>query len=165
MFSVLFCKLALDRVYVRLRDANHGLGLPEHRLPMCIIGALTLPPALALYGWCAHFRLPLALFIAAVICMRFSILLVLIPLMAYVVDACAIYSASALTGVIVLRCLSGAFVPLAMAPTVDALGYGWAFTALALVCLTLALVPLAVQRYGQTWRRSSPFTSGGATDP
>lgn len=132
--------------------------MPEHRLPMAIVGALSLPPAVALYGWCAEYRLPLTLFLASVIFIRFSLLLVILPLMAYVVDASGLHSASALTGVIVLRCLASAFLPLLMASGVEQFGYGRGFLVLASLNLLLALVPIAIQRYGGAWRKHSKYT-------
>lgn len=156
--SVLLCNLCLDKVYIKLREANNGIGLPEHRLPMAIVGAVTLSPGMALYGWCAEYSMPLWLLLVAVICIRFSLLLVILPLMAYVVDATGIYSASALTGVIVLRCLAGAFLPLSMTPIIDNLGYGWGFTALATFSLSICLIPILIQRYGPHWRKYSKYT-------
>lgn len=154
----MICNLGLDKVYIKLRTANNGISLPEHRLPMTIVGALTLPPALALYGWCAEYKLPLTLFLISVICIYFSLLLVILPLIAYVVDASGLYSASALTGFITLRCLAAAFLPLSMTPIVEHLGYGWGFTALASFSLVLALVPVLIQRHGPRWRKHSKYT-------
>lgn len=154
----MLCKLCLDKIYIKLRKKNNGIGLPEHRLPMAILGGLTLVPALALYGWCAEYRMSLALFIISVICTRFSLLLVIIPLMAYVVDASGFYSASALTGIIVFRCLAGAFMPLSTPPIIRDLGYGWGFSALACAILVLCLVPILVQSYGPRWRLRSKYT-------
>lgn len=125
---------------------------------MLIIGGLTLPPAVALYGWCAEYRLSLVLFLFSVICIRFSLFLVMLPLMAYVVDATGHYSASALTGIIVLRCLGGAFLPLSIPPLIENLGCGWGFTVLASLGLVLVLIPMSIQRYGPQWRKHSKYT-------
>ena len=82
----------------------------------------------------------------------------MIPLSAYVVDACGIYSASAMTGVIVSRCLAGTFLPLGMAPLIDHLGYGWGFTCLAALSMCLAIIPVLILKYGEKWRQRSEFT-------
>jgi hypothetical protein len=84
--------------------------------------------------------------------------MVMVPLSAYVVDACGLYSASALTGVIVSRCLMGTFLPLAARPLADKLGYGWAFTLLSSLSLALAPIPILVFLYGEKWRQRSEFT-------
>jgi hypothetical protein len=88
----------------------------------------------------------------------FTLLLTIIPLQAYIVDAFGIYSASAMTGVIVTRCLAGTFLPLSTGPLVDRFGYGWGFTCLGALSISLAIVPVLVLRYGEKWRQRSEFT-------
>jgi hypothetical protein len=158
-FTALFlCKLWLDKIYVKLRSRNGGVGLPEHRLPMSIAAAFLLPVALVMYGWCAQFILPLPLLLVAVVLIRLFIVMAYVPLMAYVVDACGIYSASAFTAVTVVRCLAGAFLPLGTAELIQDLGYGWGFTVLGALSLVLALVPLLLMRYGSVWRQTCHYT-------
>lgn len=88
----------------------------------------------------------------------FTLLLTVIPLSAYVVDAFGLYSASAMTGIIVTRCLMGTFLPLTTAPLVEHFGWGWGFTCLGGVSLCLAPIPVLVQVYGEKWRQRSEFT-------
>lgn len=90
--------------------------------------------------------------------MGFTLLLTVIPLSAYVVDACGMYSASAMTGVIVTRCLVGTFLPLATGPLAESLGYGWGFSCLGALSLVLAVIPVLVLRFGEGWRQRSEFT-------
>lgn len=156
--SVMICNLYLDKIYVGLRASNKGVDQPEYRLPVAIVSALTLPPAVALYGWCAEYRLPLPLLLLSVVWIGLSLMLAILPLMAYVVDACGLYAASALTGVIVTRCLAGTFLPLTTAPLIENLGYGWGFTVLAALGLSLAPIPLLIFRYGPIWRQRSKYT-------
>lgn len=158
-FSIVICHFSLDRIYIYLRDRNpERKGNPEYRLPLTIIGGLTLPLAVTAYGWIAHFRLPVALLLVSVGLMGLTLLVAMVPLSAYIVDACGPYSASALTGVIVSRCLMGTFLPLTAGPLAETFGYGWAFTFLGLVSLVLAPVPMLVFRYGEKWRQGSEFT-------
>lgn len=161
MVSVLACNLFLDRIYVRLRaDSASGAGQPEFRLPLSIVGGLIMPPALAFYGWAAQAVVPLPLLMFAVAVVGSGLLLTILPLSAYVVDAFGLYSASAMTGFIVARCLMGTFLPLATTPLVDALGYGWGFTVLAGVSAVLAPVPIVVMRFGEQWRAAGKYTNG-----
>ncbi|KAL3961798.1 hypothetical protein ACCO45_003321 [Purpureocillium lilacinum] len=125
LIGIAICNLSLDRIYVKLKTKNDGVGLPEYRLPLAIVGAFILPPGVALYGSCAEYRLPLWLLYASVVWVRMALILVFLPLMAYVVDAYGIYSASAMTGVIVVRCLAGAFLPVVTVLVIQDLGYGW----------------------------------------
>jgi hypothetical protein len=157
-FVVVLCNLTLDRVYIRLRTSNNGVGLPEFRLPFVIAGALTLPISIALYGWIPQARLPLPFFLLDVAVFGSTLMLGFLPLMTYVVDAFGLYSASAVTALIVTRCLMGTFLPLVTPPLVDQFGYGWGFTILAGMLLSLAPIPAAVFRYGSKWRQRSKYS-------
>lgn len=157
--SVITCNLYLDKIYVRLRDASADrVGQPEFRLPLSILGACIMPFSLAFYGWSAQGRLPLPVLLVSVALVGSAILLTILPLSAYVVDAFGVYSASAMTGFIVARCLMGTFLPLATTPLVDAVGYGWGFTVLAGVSAVLAPIPMVVMRFGERWRAAGKYT-------
>lgn len=123
-----------------------------------MLGGLALPLFITAYGWIAQLRLPVPLLLAAAGLLDFSILLTIIPLQAYIVDAFGLFSASAMTGVIVTRCLAGTFLPLTTAPLVELLGYGWGFTCLGSLSLVLATIPILILRYGEKWRQQSAFT-------
>lgn len=85
-------------------------------------------------------------------------MLATLPLMAYVVDAFGMYSASAMTAVIVTRCLMGTFLPLATEPLIEGLGYGGAFTCLGVFTLGLAPIPILIMKWGWRWRQRSAYT-------
>ncbi|KAF1833932.1 MFS multidrug transporter-like protein [Decorospora gaudefroyi] len=156
--SVLVCNFTLDRIYIQLRGPGDATGKPEYRLPLSIIGAVLLPFSVVAYGWIAEYRLSVWLLLASVSVMGFTLLLTIIPLSAYVVDACGMYSASAMTGVIVTRCLMGTFLPLAAGPLAEHLGYGWGLSCLGALCLCLAVIPILILRRGERWRQRSEFT-------
>ncbi|KAK3901769.1 major facilitator superfamily domain-containing protein [Staphylotrichum tortipilum] len=156
--SVIICNRALDRIYVRMRFLHKGVGKPEFRLPLAILGAFALPLTVAAYGWAAELRLPLLFLLFTVCAMGTALMLAMIPVMAYVVDAFGLFSASAMTGIIVTRCLMSTFLPLTTAPLVDKLGYGWGFTTLAGFMLLLAPIPMVMLRYGAYWRKSSKYS-------
>ncbi|OIW22498.1 major facilitator superfamily transporter [Coniochaeta ligniaria NRRL 30616] len=158
LLAIFLCEKTLDGIYVKLKDANNGKGQPEFRLPLMIVGAFTLPLAVAGYGWIAELRLPLPLLLVSVGFMGFTLLLAFLPLMAYVVDAFGLYSASALTSVIVIRCLCGTFLPLGSGPAIDAFGYGWGLTLFSAGALCLAPIPIVIFRYGPRLRQLSSYT-------
>ena len=158
VFSVFVCNRHLDKIYIKMRDENKGVGLPEFRLPVAIIGALTMPLVIASYGWIAELRLGLHWQLLSVALIGTTMMLAMIPLMAYIVDAFGLFSASAATGLIVTRCLTSTFLPLATVPLVDRFGYGWAFTAFAALSLALAPIPMVMYRYGARWRRFSKYS-------
>jgi hypothetical protein len=150
--------LTLDRIYVRLRVYNDGVGRPEYRLPLTIVTAFLIPLSVALWGWTAQNQWPVALLLFSVGLLGFFMLIGMVPLMAYVVDAFGVYSASALTAVLVTRCLMSTFLPLTVVPLTDELGYGFGFLVLATACLVVAPIPLIVMRYGSRWRQHSAYT-------
>jgi len=148
----------LDRIYVRIWNSHGGVGRPEFRLPLAIIGCFLLPLGVGAYGWSTELRLPLAILLFATTLMGAAILLATIPVMAYVVDAFGVYSASAITAVIVTRCLMGAFLPLTTVPLVEMLGYGWGFMVLAVFSFFMAPISVLMLRYGAYWRKFSKYT-------
>lgn len=158
--SVAICNLTLDRIYTRMKASRGGVGQPEFRLPLIIIGGFTLPFAVALYGWSAQLRLPLWVMLLSVGLVGATLMLAFVPLSAYVVDAFGLYSASAMTGLIVVRCLMGTFLPLLTTPLVEWFGYGWGFTVLAAVSMALAPIPVVLLRYGERWRQCCKYTRG-----
>ena len=160
LFSVLLCNSFLDRIYIVLRNRSStpDTGKPEYRLPLAVLGAVLLPFSVTAYGWIAQYKLPVPLLLASVALLDFTLLTNIIPLQAYVVDACGLYSASAMTGIIVTRCLMGTFLPLATGPLAEYLGYGWGFSVLGAVAMVVAVIPVAILRYGNEWRQRSEYT-------
>ncbi|KAK6368188.1 hypothetical protein LTS17_009929 [Exophiala oligosperma] len=156
--SVILCNLLLDRIYVRLRKSHDGVEQPEFRLPLVILGAFTMPLVIAIYGWIPQLHLSLAVLLVGVGALGMALILGVVPLMAYVVDTFKLYSASAMTAVIVMRCLMATFLPLMAEPLVRALGWGWGFTVLGGVSLCFAPIPVLIFRYGAKWRQWSKYT-------
>ncbi|KPM44132.1 hypothetical protein AK830_g2419 [Neonectria ditissima] len=158
--SIAICHTTLDKITIYLRGSPDRPNLPEYRLPLLIVAGLIMPFVMAAYGWIAQYRLSVWIFLTAAAMLDATVLLILIPLSSYVVDAGGVYSASAMTGIIVTRCLMGTFLPLTTAPLVDALGYGWGCTVFSAVSLLLAPIPILIMRYGAKWRQRSEYTRG-----
>jgi MFS family permease len=157
-FSVFICKYLLDGIYIMLRRRNKDQGQPEYRLPMVIFGGFALPLTLVFYGWVADKKLPFPLPLVATGLIGFVLIYSYIPLMTYVVDAFGRYSASAMTGLIVMRCLMGTFLPLIVEPLVEAYGYGWGLSVIGGISLLLAPIPVLIYKYGHRWRQYSEYT-------
>ncbi|KAJ0122687.1 major facilitator superfamily transporter [Diaporthe amygdali] len=103
--SVFMCNMYLDKVYIKLRNAHKGIGQPEYRLPFIIIGSILFPIPVLLYGWATQWHLHVSVLLFAVVLLGIFLMFSFLPLMAYVVDAFGLYSASAVSAVIVTRCL------------------------------------------------------------
>lgn len=65
-------------------------------------------------------------------------------MMTYVTDGFGLFSASAITAVLITRCLAGTFLPLVTEPLTEKVGYGWGFAILAGGCLLLSPIPVGV---------------------
>ena len=155
------CNATLDRIYVKLRDSQGGgEGRPEYRLPLVIISGMVMPFLISLYGFVAQWRMSVWILLSMSALVDGAILLVVTPLSAYIVDACGDYSASAMTGVIVLRCLMGTFLPLGTGPLLERFGYGWGMTFYGVLSLIIAPIPVLVMRYGKRWRQGSKIMRG-----
>ncbi|KAK7432205.1 hypothetical protein QQZ08_001150 [Neonectria magnoliae] len=160
LVSIIICHTTLDRISIHLRGSPENPNLPEYRLPLLIIAGVAMPFIIAAYGWIAEYRLSVWIMLTAAAVLDGAVLLILIPLSSYVVDSGGVYSASAMTGVIVTRCLMGTFLPLTTAPLVDALGYGWGCTLFGAISFLLAPIPMLIMRYGAKWRQRSEYTRG-----
>lgn len=156
--AVFVCNMLIDRIYIYLREKNNEQSHPEYRMPLTVISSFILPVAAALFGWAAEKEWPVALLLFLVGIQGFALLTAMVPLMAYVVDAFGLYSASALTAVLIARCLTSTFLPLAVGPITDELGYGWGFMIVSSMCLVVAPIPWLVMRYGERWRQWSAYT-------
>lgn len=148
----------LDKVYIKLRNAHKGIGQPEYRLPFIIVGSILFPIPVLLYGWATQWHLHVSVLLFAVVLLGIFLMFSFLPLMAYVVDAFGLYSASAVSAVIVTRCLMGTFVPLATEPLVSKFGYGWGFTVFAAISVATIPIPILIFRYGYKWRQLSKYT-------
>ena len=158
VLAVLVCNLFVDKIYVKIQEQHKGAFYPEGRLPLVVFGAWFLPLVVVFYGWSAALHWPAWIFLCIVVLVGFAILISIVPMVTYVTDSFGIYSASAFTAVLIVRCLAGTFLPLATAPLLNAFGYGYGFMIVAAPCLLLAPIPALVMRYGPRWRQKSSFT-------
>jgi len=117
-----------------------------------------MPSIVALYGMVPGDHWPVHVLLIVVALLGVVILMTSIALSSYVVDAFGIYSASAMTIVLIARCLGGTLLPLAIPPLTSALGLGYGFLVLGAIFLVLIPLPVAVMRYGRQWRQKSVYT-------
>lgn len=111
-----------------------------------------------MYGWAAELQVHVSILLLSVALMGTFLMLSFVPVMAYVVDAFSVYSASSVTALIVTRCLMGTFLPLTAQPTIEKFGYGWGLSVFAAISFATIPIPLLVYRYGQKWRTFSKYT-------
>jgi MFS family permease len=148
-------------------DISKIEGKPEYRLPLVLLGAAILPICVALYGLLLEpplhqilpflsklsYPAPLAAYLTLQLFHGFALLLAFLPLLSYVVESTGEHSASAMTAVIVVRCLFGTFAPLGVRPLVRQLGWGGGFGVLGIACAVMGGVPAGLWILGERWRR------------
>ncbi|PNS18362.1 hypothetical protein CAC42_6179 [Sphaceloma murrayae] len=147
-----------DRIAMGLK-AKHGSLEPEHRLPLMVWSAPLTPIGLFAYGWSAQLQLPWAIPLLSTVLTGTGLLLIMLPLQTYLVDAFTMYAASAIAAATVLRCTFGAFVPLAGGPLYSSLGYGWGTSVLGFISLASLPVPFLLMKYGGALREKYPVRS------
>ncbi|KAL9117180.1 MAG: hypothetical protein Q9187_006285, partial [Circinaria calcarea] len=129
-----------DLIYTRLKKRNHGLGLPEFRIPLMVPGSLAVPLGLFWYGWTAqlHTHWILPNIGAAIFCC--GVIICFQNIQTYTIDAYTRYAASALSTLNVTRCLAGFGFPLFAPHMYSSLGYGWGNSVLGFVALGVGAV-------------------------
>ena len=126
---------------------------PEDRLLPVVVGGVAIPIALFVYGWTIEARIHWIVPILATTFLGFGVSATTMPAQTYVVDAYGIYAASAVAAVAVLRCCSGAFLPLAGPAMYARFGIGWGNSFLGFIALALVPAPLLLMRFGERMRK------------
>ncbi|CAG9993964.1 unnamed protein product [Clonostachys byssicola] len=154
LFALVLSAALSDRLVKQLTKRNGGEPKPEYRLPLLFVGAALAPIGLFLYGWTAtkniHWIVPIvgSAFLGAA---SFTIIM---PSLAYLVDAYTPYAASATAAAIVSRSLLGALLPLAGNSMYDDLGVGWGTSLLVFIAVAFAPIPLVFWKFGESIRTS-----------
>lgn len=179
VFAVILCNFTLDRIYIYLRDRplrkyqreqrslpegeQHPISPPKiknyshHRLPPIILGATLMPIFICLYGLLpAGFSFDegqppaqLGLTLGNVAVMGFFLLFSYLPVLPYITELAPLYAASAMTSVIVVRCLFGTFLPLCVGPMVQRYGWARAFLGLSVVAGAMVGIPIGLWVWGE----------------
>ncbi|KAG7441627.1 MFS general substrate transporter [Guyanagaster necrorhizus] len=154
----------LNRIYVRLKVKNGGIGTPEMRLPLLMVSATTLPIGLLIYGWTANARIfwlaPGPLIDIGVFIYSIGIGGNWTCIQTYLVDNYALHAASAIAGVSSFRAFAGFGFPLFADKMYERVGDGWGNSILALICLVIGCpAPFIFYRYGPQLRTRSKATS------
>lgn len=84
---------------------------PEYRLPLMVPGSIGMPLGLFLYGWTLHAHAHWIAPIVGTAVIGFSLMVTMIPIQTYLVDAFTLYSASVSAAVRVLTSFAGAWLP------------------------------------------------------
>ncbi len=156
-----FIGLAIFGIFsdkVLLAKAASGELKPEYRLLPMAWTALTVPIGLFVYGWSARYAVHWIVPIIGNAIFGIGLLMTLVCVLTYIVDAFSEYAASATAANAVMRSLIGATLPLAGPKMYQALGIGWGNSLLAFIALAGCPIPWVFYKYGERIRKSSKTT-------
>ena len=147
--------------YVKKLEANSNVPVPEWRLPLVLVGAVSFSVGLFWFAWTGyngsiHWIVPTVSGLAT----GFGIFSVFLQLLNYIVDAYLMFAASAIAGNTFLRSLTGAVFPLFATYMFNGMGIEYAGTLLGAVAAVLVLLPVLFMTYGKKIRGKSKMAPG-----
>jgi len=129
---------------------------PEFHLPMMLPGTLFTVIGMLWYGWAAQYKIFWINVDIGAGVLAGGLILIGMPLMAYIIDVYPEHASSAQAASQMLRSLTAFAFPLFAPSMYAALGYGWANTMLALISVLITLpAPIVIWIYGDRLRRNA----------
>lgn len=126
---------------------------PEFRLQALIPAYCLIPVGLFIYGWTARYKVHWIVPILSTVLIGVGNMAVFMCVSLYLIDAFAVYAASALAANTVIRSIMGAVLPLAGQKMYKTLGLGWGNSLLGFVALGLIPVPWVLVTWGERLRK------------
>ncbi|CAG5188939.1 uncharacterized protein ALTATR162_LOCUS12063 [Alternaria atra] len=139
-----------------------GVAAPEARLPPALLGSVIMPIGLFWFAWTNGPNIHWIVSIIASVPFGFSMVLVFLSIMNYLIDAYLIYAASALAANSVLRSLFGAAFPLFTSDMYKSLGIHWASSVPAFLALACVPFPFLFYKYGAAIRQRCRYAAEAA---
>lgn len=147
---------AVDVIYRRLKEKHGGQGQPEYKLPLLILTGVFMPVGLLIYGWAVQFKVHWIVADLGIVFLAAGIRGALFICPLYLADSVPLYSASAVSAGVSLRCLFGFLFPLFSPPMYAAMGQGGGNSFLAGICALVGLpAPFLLFKYGGFLREKS----------
>ncbi|KAF8215128.1 major facilitator superfamily domain-containing protein [Mycena galopus ATCC 62051] len=148
----------MDVIFRKLKEKNGGEGRPEYRVPSMVPGTIGLPIGLLITGWAVHAKVHWIVPDIGIALVGGGIILNFQAIQIYIVDAFALYAASALGVVNCLRSIFGFAFPLFAEQMYNKLGYGKGDTVLAVIAIVIGWpAPWFLWTYGRKLRMRSKF--------
>ncbi|KAJ5495638.1 Major facilitator superfamily multidrug transporter FLU1 [Penicillium diatomitis] len=146
--------------YNRKLDANHGVPIPEWRMPPAIVGSVAFAAGLFWFGWSGwkaqiHWAIPTA----SGLLIGFGLFCIFLGAFNYIIDAYTSFAASALAANSILRSSAGAGFPLFAPAMFKSLGVNWASTLLGCIAVLMIPLPIIIYIYGNKIRSKSKFAT------
>ncbi|ENI07417.1 hypothetical protein COCC4DRAFT_131826 [Bipolaris maydis ATCC 48331] len=142
-----------------MKRSASGFAAPEDRLPPAMVGGIALPIGLFWFAWTNSPSLPWATSATAGIPFGFGIVMILLSIMNYLIDAYTIFAASALAANNTLRSAFGAAFPLFTTQMYSKLGIHWASSIPAFLAVACLPLPFIFYKYGATIRKKCVYAA------
>lgn len=136
-----------------------GVSEPEFRLPPTIFGAILSPIGLFAFGWTTYASIP---WIVPIVCsglFGLGLIACFAGIFTFTVESYPLYAASALAANSFVRSVFAAAFPLFGVQMYNKLGYQWATSLLAFLCLAMTPFPILFFYYGKRIRGVSKFAN------
>ncbi|KAI9371379.1 major facilitator superfamily domain-containing protein [Aspergillus egyptiacus] len=148
--------LSFYNSYTRKLKANHGVPIPEWRLPPCIAGGAAFAGGLFWFGWTGftpaiHWMAPTA----AGVMVGFGLTSIFMQGFNYILDSYLNFAASAFAANTMMRSMVGACFPLFTRQMFNNLGIQWAATLLGCIATIMVPIPVLFLIYGARLRSKS----------
>lgn len=153
VFAVPIFNKLNQRMMVQAKE--HGLPgpHPEQRLLPMIWFSPSVAVGLLIYGWTTEYRVHWIVPIIGTVFIGYGAFFVMMPAQLYLVNFFGSEgAASALGASLLLRYVSGTFLPLAGPKMYKTLGYGWGNSLLGLLALVFLPFPILFYKYGEQLR-------------
>ncbi|EYE97665.1 MFS transporter [Aspergillus ruber CBS 135680] len=145
--------------YMKLAHKTTGRLPPEMRLPIGIVGAISLPIGLFWFAWTNSPSIHWLCSVAAGAPFGFGMVLVFLGVMNYLVDSYTIFAASVLAANSALRSLFGAIFPLFTTYMYHNLGIHWATCIPAFLAVACIPFPIIFYFYGPRIRKRCTYAA------
>ncbi|KAM3451176.1 hypothetical protein MY3296_005548 [Beauveria thailandica] len=159
--ALVFYSLTSDRYVIHEREKRGDTFKPEARLVHLLLAAVMLPVGFLIYGWTLAHHVQYVVPLIGAAAAGFSLTLSALPAETYVVDVYEIHGASAIAAGVILRAISGAFLPLIGPPLYQSIGQGWGNSVLALIAAVFIPLLCLLMRYGDWFRSKERFGNSG----
>ncbi|KAE8361537.1 major facilitator superfamily domain-containing protein [Aspergillus caelatus] len=130
---------------------------PEMRIVTAFLPALFIPVSFFWYGWSTQAQTHWIVPLIGLVPFGFAQVGINATAQAYLMDASGPFAASSVACVTSVRCLFGAFLPLAGPSLYDHLGLGWGNSLLGFISLVMPVTTISIYRFGQKLRERYPL--------
>lgn len=151
------CPIIVTRRIDYLAEKNDGTHIPEFRFFSVKIGIFISPVGLFILGWTSYSHVHWIGPIIGSALFGLGCIYVFNGIFGYTVDAYRLYAASAMGCNSFIRSIMSGVFPLFGVQMFSGMGIHWACTLLALFSCLLIPVAFLFSKYGETFRKQSPY--------